>query len=57
MTPALSNTCYDAYKNCKELAEKKCWNKEIRASCKLSCGLCEGNINSLHAELSYLFDR
>ena len=46
LTPAASNTCYDTYGNCADLAKTNC-NKYADA-CKKSCGLCEGMINKLN---------
>ena len=40
MTPVASNTCYDEYGNCEELAKTNC--KKYGSQCKKSCGLCEG---------------
>ena len=40
MTPAPSNTCYDMFNNCAELAETNC--HKFGSQCKKSCGLCDG---------------
>lgn len=40
MTPHASNTCYDQWPDCPKLAEVNC--HRYGASCKKSCGLCEG---------------
>merc|ERR1711874_364967 len=40
MTPAASNTCYDVFGNCAELAKTNC--KKYASQCKKSCGKCEG---------------
>ena len=40
MTPAASNTCYDMFNNCADLAETNC--HKFGSQCKKSCGLCDG---------------
>ena len=40
LTPAASNTCYDMFNNCPDLAETNC--HKFGDQCKKSCGLCDG---------------
>ena len=42
MTPKLSNACFDMHTNCPDLAQTKCYQLDVKAKCKLSCGLCPG---------------
>ena len=42
MTPAPSNTCYDVWSNCPDLAKDKCYHPDMAEKCKKSCGLCAG---------------
>ena len=58
MTPAASNTCYDMFNNCPDLAETNC--HKFGSQCKKSCGLCDGmtphksNIKSRQRKLDVL---
>ena len=41
LTPALSNTCYNKYSNCDQLARLGfCTNKKVATGCRFVCGGC-----------------
>ena len=41
LTPATSNTCYNKYSNCEQLARLGfCSNKKVAAGCRFVCGAC-----------------
>ena len=41
MTPHISNTCYNKYSNCGQLAELGyCSNKNVNSVCSMACGGC-----------------
>ena len=41
LTPAPSNTCYNKYSNCHQLARLGfCSNKKVSAGCRFVCGAC-----------------
>ena len=41
MTPHISNTCYNKYSNCEQLAELGfCGNEKAKAGCPKACGGC-----------------